>query len=54
MGFSIKEKCEACGSTEDLDEILNPYRDEEDEMVFEQVTLCGVCIKEFTKLKGGI
>jgi len=50
MGFEIKDKCEQCGSDEDLDGIIKPFYNEDKKLLLERETLCAPCKKEFFEM----
>jgi hypothetical protein len=47
--FSIKDKCERCGGTYDLDGVIYPHILQNDELYLQQATLCAVCREGFQK-----
>jgi hypothetical protein len=47
--FSIKDKCERCGSKDDLDGVIHPHLNEEEELSLEQATLCLSCREDYKK-----
>ena len=47
--FKIKDTCEKCGGTEDLDGVLNPFLGEDKTLNIESATLCSPCREKFKK-----
>ncbi len=47
--FSIKDSCDRCGGTEELDGVLNPQMDDDGGLMLEQATLCAPCRVAFKK-----
>jgi len=45
--FSIKDKCDRCGGTDDLDGVIHPHLDEDKKLSMEQATLCLPCRKDY-------
>ena len=48
-GFSIKDKCQKCGGTYDLDGVVCPKILISGELLLETATLCAVCREGFDK-----
>jgi hypothetical protein len=47
--FSIKDKCEWCQGTDNLDGIIFPQKNKKGELFIEQATLCKSCRNELEK-----
>jgi len=47
--FSIKDKCERCGSKDDLDGVIHSHLNKEGELSLEQATLCLSCREAYEK-----
>jgi hypothetical protein len=47
--FTIKDKCDKCGGTYDLDGVVYPNILRTGELRIEQATLCAVCREGFDK-----
>ncbi|HUU86727.1 MAG TPA: hypothetical protein VMX17_03145 [Candidatus Glassbacteria bacterium] len=50
--YAIKDKCEKCQGTDDLDGIIHSFLGEDNELHFDAATLCKPCREEFEKLVG--
>lgn len=46
--FSIKDKCERCGATENLDGVIQPCL-VEGKLVLDNATLCPPCYEDYKK-----